>query len=974
MRLAPRVPAGLALLAGVLALAGSAAAQDVAKGPGVPPAELFAQVQARIAEGKYDLAALFLRSFVESNPTDQALLAIEADPKNQKAFGTTVFRRLRNVPRWSDDPKVDQQAKADVETVVKRANAATEKLLRDPSRVTKYVRNLGETPEERDYAIVELRRTGDYAVPFMVDALRNKFSPAVTTGILRAIPEFDAPSMAAFLAGLDGLDAETRYGVLSSLVSRPDALALTQTAQTDFRPALWRMAGNPDNGPAIRDFARRTLEPLGRGNDKKDPAEALVELGRPFADRKARFLPGIANPDGTPAPVPVWTWNEADGKVVKQDAVPPYQADEYYGLRYARWALDLRPDYEPAQVLVLSIAAEKAMERGRFGDLARTDPAVYRLLADAPVVVLTDLLDRSLTDKRTGLVLALTQVLGARAERGPATAAPGKLSLFDRALNYPDPRVQLAAANALLRSPAGVEPKLRGRVVDVLRRAAAVDSSVPDTAKGQALLADPDRRRADITAAYLRAMGLEVDIYQTGRDLLRRTTRAADYDIILVDHHVPGPEVRDLVAQLRADRNTARVPVVVMASADRPIPPSFDQLLLRFAVLIAATELDPVGMPAPYVPEPRKTEEAQETERAAVQARRDNTFRNAAETRLARLRKVLETTGLELSDEQRFQVRLRSEQITYAVLLAEFPASPESAPKTAQYADELNRRVAGQPSVPEYTREVGINHLMRLIERLELDVARTPAVQARFDALAVRVDTDALGLKVRPPRDFEAESRLVRLLRNVPAVAVIPEPYSRAWFEVAVAAAFADPADRPRDPAEKKAAARLAIGWLARMASGAVPGFDARPAAPELLAALRSDDFADLAIPGVGALPTADAQQALVSLAVTAGRPIPVRLRAADAATRHAQQHGALTPKTLLDPLVTGAVREPDPDLRARLLVLKGLLVPAGKSYAADLRNYNPPLVPPPPAKDVPPPKGKDAPPPDQEPEANPKP
>lgn len=850
MRLAPRVPAGLVALAAAALLAAppAAPAQEVAKGPAVPPSELFAQVQARIAEGKFDLAALFLRSFVEGNPTDEVLVGIEADPRNQ--FGTTVFRRLRNVPKWSDDPKVDAQAKADVETLLKRANEATAKLLLNPVRVNRFIRNLGETPEERDFAEVELRRTGDYAVPFMVDALRNKLSPGITSGILRAITVQDAPSVAAWVAALDGLDAEARYGVLSNLVARRDALALTGMAQTDFTPALWRAAGNPDNSATIRQFALSTLEKLGRGTDRKDPAAELVALARPFANRTAKFLPAPTGPDGAPAAVPVWTWNEADRRVVKQDGVPPAQADEYFGLRYARWALELRPDFEPAQAVILAIAADKAMERGRFADLAKTDPAVYRLLADAPAVVLTDLLDRALVEKRTGLVLATTQVLGDRAERGPATANPGKPSLYERGLDYPDARVQLAAANALLRSPVPADPKLRPRVVEVLRRAAATDPAVPGTSKGQVLLADPDRRRADITAAYLRALGLTVELFPNSRELLRRATRATDFDLIVLDRHVGGPEVRDLIAQLRASRTTARTPVMVVASADRPIPPSFDQLLLRFAELIAATDFDPVGMPAPYVPDPRKAEETREADRVAVQNQRDGVFRSAAAARLERLRKVLETTGLELTDAQRQQVRLRGERVTYAVLGAEFPLTPESSPQTVRYVAELDRQIIGQPSVPDYTREVGINQLMRLIDRLELDVAKTPTVQARYDAFRGRVDAASLGLVVRPPRDFPTEERLTRLLRDLPGVYLIPEPYSRVWLDAALGAVFADPADRPRDPAEKRAAARLALGWLSRMLTGEVPGYDAKPAAPELIAALRSEDLADVAIQG----------------------------------------------------------------------------------------------------------------------------
>ena len=39
---------------------------------------------------------------------------------------------------------------------------------------------------------VELRRTGDYAVPFMVDALRKSASPELTRGLIGALPKMEA--------------------------------------------------------------------------------------------------------------------------------------------------------------------------------------------------------------------------------------------------------------------------------------------------------------------------------------------------------------------------------------------------------------------------------------------------------------------------------------------------------------------------------------------------------------------------------------------------------------------------------------------------------------------------------------------------------------------------------------------------------------------------------------------------------------
>lgn len=944
-----RPAAGLAL-ALVLSLASGGPAQEPPKGAGLNAREAFVQMKERLAEGRYDLAALFLQAFVDSNPTDQQLLDIEADPR----YGATAFRSLRTIPRWSDDPAVDKRARGNVEAVIARATAATERVLRDPARITRFVRNLGETVEERRYAEVELRRTGDFAVPFMVDTLRTTATPALAAGILDAIPKLDAPSAAAWLAAADGLSADQRYAVLTHLVARADAVALTNTAQTDYVPALWRLAGDPDATPTGRRFAREALEKLVRGADRKEPVAELVARARRFADRKARYLGATADPDQPAATAPVWVWDAAAEKLVKRENVPAGQADEYFGLRYARWALDLRPDDADAQGLVLALAADRAVERANFGDIARTDPAVYRLLADAPAAVLADQLDKALADKRTALAVALTRALGDRAEAAPPVAGTPKPSLYERALAYPDPRVQLAAANALLRSPTPVDPRLRVRIVDVLKRAAAAS---PDPGgKGRVLLADPDRRRADDTAARLRDLGYAVELFGTGRDLLRRAARAADYDLVMVDRHLPVPGLVDTVSQLRAARPAA-VPVLVVASADRVPPPSFDQLLLRFALLIAATETEPAAIPAAFTPKLGAKEATEEADRAAAAARRDAAFRATARTRLDRLQRVLDTLGLGLTDDQKFQVGLRSQQITYAVLAAEFPVSAASAPATTREVADLNRQAAVQPNVPEYTRDVGISQLGTLVERLEVDVNRNRAAQEKYDTLRARTDTSAIALRVRSPRDEQAEIALGRQFRGYPGVRVIPEPLSRVGLELDLNAAFADPADRPRDPAEKAAGARLAVEWLGRMAAGTVPGFDATPAAPELLAALRSDDLAEPAIDGVARLGSAEAQQALLTLASTPARPLPLRAKAADAAVRHIRTNGPLAPKPVVDPLVALSRTEADPDMRGKLLVLKGMLARDPKEYAAGLRSYNPSLVPPAPKDTAPMPK-----------------
>lgn len=932
-------------------------AQEAAKGAPARPGEVYQLFRSHISEGKYDIAALFLQSFLDSAPTDQDFLDIEAK------HGTTVFRLLRTIPRWSDDPKLEKKTRENIEALVKRATEATDKLLRNPARVAKYIRNLGESYEEKQFAELELKRTGDYAIPFMVETLKANLNPAVTEGILETIPKLESQTMGGWIAGLDGLSPAQQFTVIAKILEREDVLSLITKAQTDLRPYLWHLAAS-DVSPPLQKYARDVLEKVVAGAARKLPEAELVAIAKVFADHKANFVGTAASGDGTPSTVPVWTWNAITQKLEKQDAVPVGQADEYYGLRYARWALEKASDYEPAQVLILSLAAERAMDRGKFGELSRTDPTVYRMLADAPTTVLTDLLDRGLVEKRTGLVLALTQVIGDRAEKGPALGnASGKASLLSRGLDYPDPRVQLAAANALLRAPVPVEARLRSKVIEVLRRAAGADPSVQPNAKGQALIADPNRQRADDSAILLRALGYETEIFASGRELLKRTSRASDFDIILIDHHIPNPELADVMANLRADTRAARRPILVVASSDVPTPPSVDQLLLRFALLIAATETDPIGMPDPYVPDIRKTEEAQALDRKTIQERRDDVFRTTLVSRVDRLKRVLETTGLELTSEQKYQLYLRVEQVTAAVLAAEYPLTRESAPRAYTNYLALLKQIGIQPSVPAYKRRVGVDQIMKLIERFEVDVARNKPANDKYETLRARVDGDSLGLTVTPTRDVEAEVRLVKLLKHFAAVRVIGEPVSRFWLESDINAAFQNPADRPRDPAEKKAGAKLAITWLAKMATGEVPGFDAKAASVELIAALRIDETADPAIDGVARFASADAQQGLIALTLTVGRPIPLRTKAADAAIRHVQINGKLTAQPLADGIVDQSGKETDPELRGKLLVLKGLLAPNAKNYVTDLKNYSPPLVPPAPmvpAAPMPDPKPKE--------------
>lgn len=957
----------------VLALSFAATGRTAAQPKEAPkkPLELYALFRATMNEGKFDIAAIYLDQFLKSDPADADFLELE------KKHGTTVFEQLRAVPKFSDDPAQEKKIRENVEELNKRAKAVATKLLYNPERVQKYIRNLGATFEEKVFAQIELRRTGEYAVPFMIDALRRaERDPALYAGLLETIPLLDGNTMAGWVAAIDGFGVDRQYGVIDAISRRRDAFSLLTDAQTDMTPYLWRILSRDpkDVPPNLRELALDLLNKFypGAKADTKRPEAELVALARKFYEHKAKYIGAKTNPDGSPSVVPVWVWDEKAQRINRLPDVAVGQAEEYYGLRYLRWALDSKPDYAPAQSLILALAAERAVERSRYGSLATAEPAVYKLLADAPSAVLIDLLTRGLAQKRTTLVFATVQVLGDRADRTAATPPAGALdkpSLLVRALSYPDHAVQFAAATALLRSPVPVPVNVRPMIVDVLRRAAAVDAG--KEGMGTVLMADPGKFRADANALLLRSFGFNVETYTTGRDLLRRISAASDFDMIFIDRHTATPELIDLIGQLQNDVRTAARPTYVVASSDKPRPPSFDQLLVRTAALIAATENDIVTVPAPYTPDPRATPDETQKARVAIQQRRDNAFRGAVAARTARLQRVLDTLPLTLTETQKRVMGLRIQMIQYAILGVEFPISNESSPETMAELDRVRKQMALQPPVTPYGTGIATIDLLKLIDRYELDVAKAKFAQEKYDSIRLRVDAAELGLTVETFRDPVLETKLKRTLFEYPTVKVISEPYSRLALEAEFKVLFADPMMIPRDAASRRADARAAVDYLKQMAVGDLPGYDLKSVEADLRTLLGSStdhELVSAALDAVERFKSGDAQQALVRVALkdVRNRPPALRKKAADAVIRHVRANGnALTPE-----LVTQVVNQSnidheqgekeDAELRGKFLTLKGMLAYKPGAFVDQLKGYSPPIVPPVAPKKDPDPKPAD--------------
>jgi CheY-like chemotaxis protein len=554
------------------------------------PAEFWKALQFELEVGRGDLAAELLHGLVDSKPSDEALVDL-VDRE-----GMAALLRLRNLKPWVPTPKFDfkdadaeiaklqksgsdpdrlgklledakrarkeaqdaatlsTRAEADTETLIAAVTEATRKVRGDPRRIGSLITQLSATPEEAAYAFRELHKSGALAVPQMIEALR---SPTATdrAELLSALQRLGSDVVPPMVAALDGDDVQLKVDLLDVLRRRFAREAV---------PNLWFLAASPAEPEIVRRKATETLAALLDTQPSRLPP-AKVALTRE-AERYDHHQVIFPNPTA----VVIWRWD--NGRIVPgwpgAPTVPATAAEEYWGIRFANQALRLDPAYRPARVALLNIVLDKGTEKaGVVQPLAKGAPRAHALLASTNPELVDAVLERALDERRTPVVLNAVRTLGGLADpRAGRPSVKGEPVLI-RALYYPDRRVQMAAAEAVLRGPETLSQAAAGRVVEVLRRVLAAEPAAANVPK--VLVAFPTPEYAGRVAGAVRSAGFEPVTATTGREVMRRLGQAADIDLLLIDAALPDPGLAGLLGQLNADVHAGHLPIILTAAPER---------------------------------------------------------------------------------------------------------------------------------------------------------------------------------------------------------------------------------------------------------------------------------------------------------------------------------------------------------------------------------------------------------------------
>ena len=483
-----------------------------------------------------------------ANANFEALLASKPDPVALLEFADRVPRRQKILVQLAGDPILGES----VTKILGLLQRGEEQIKADPTRIRENIARLGGPPRAYENAAGLLKDSGEYAIPFLIETLRDSSRKNLVRPILRTLPKIGHAGLNAMVIGLRVPDPAVKRFLVD---------ALGEIGYWQAVPYLMKLRDAPGTTPAVRAAIQTALQKLAsRGLDipaNLTTADAFYQLAQAYYDDQESLR---ADPRLDAANV--WYWND---DILQNVPVPTPIFNEIMCMRCCEEALLADPDHRAA--LALWIAAnfrrEAQLPEGRTDHTRPADyPTALYFAQSAGSSYCQMALARGL-DKHEPAV-ALGTILALRTTAGPASllAGEGDRTPLAEALAFPDRMVRVRAGlvlgNALPSKPFQGQQNL----MPVLSEALMLYGGGRN-----ALIVNPSEEHANATAGILRDAGYEVLIAASllpGLEQARHELPGLDVIVLAAD--ISKPDLPGAIKQLDADISFSATPVIITAA------------------------------------------------------------------------------------------------------------------------------------------------------------------------------------------------------------------------------------------------------------------------------------------------------------------------------------------------------------------------------------------------------------------------
>ena len=364
-----------------------------------------------ILEGPADPAALF--SLAEESPREYQILLRVREAKSDPELAAVADRILALIEQGR------QARRSDAKVVIEEVN-----------------RLLTTTTERgRLLAIRRLQDSGEYAVPFLLDALADPSQQERLDRIVEALPQIGTPAIRPLGAAIQAGSAAVRAEV---------ARAMGKIGSLEVLPYL-KYAVENDKVDEVQRVAALSIRQVDPTAMNRSAAALFFQSAEQYYSR----VDSVATGAGEAGSTNMWLWDK-DPQRLAYRAVDSRIFNELMAMRCCEWAL--RADGTFGQAIGLWVASFLKAEAvgvampDYFGD-RHADAFVYATTAGPEY--LHQALARALRDKDAAVALGAIEALIVTAGEKSIFTAVGSMQPLLQALTFSDRAVRYSAAIAV---------------------------------------------------------------------------------------------------------------------------------------------------------------------------------------------------------------------------------------------------------------------------------------------------------------------------------------------------------------------------------------------------------------------------------------------------------------------------------------------------------------------------------------------
>jgi HEAT repeat protein len=402
-------------------------------------------------------------------------------------------------------------------------------------------------------ALAQLRNSGEYAVPVMIQYLQDREKAQFHADIRRAMRDLGVDMLSPLWAACQMDHEQVLLSIMSVLgdlqydASIPYLLEQVETSQSE----------------AVRNAATQALKRLGYTGGSNAAAE-FYRLGERFFYEQTPVVPNRRLGTAT-----IWSWGGEQAGLVRTD-VPPQIFNEVMAMRAAGKALKLGQGMDDALGLWLASNYRREGELGE-GEVDRTQPegspSAHFYGAQAGTQYLLKVLERAETDRvrlargnrynaadvSLRAIKSLQEIVG----RGNISAGETPLTT---AMNFPDRRVRIEAAFALAQSLPQQPIAGQEQVVPLLADA------LSQTGQPSVLVLSNDQELRNRTVEELKLSSYRAAGAASVVDAVSQAQQLPSVDVVVIDSRLGDREIDTLFTNAQANPKVSGAAKLVLVN------------------------------------------------------------------------------------------------------------------------------------------------------------------------------------------------------------------------------------------------------------------------------------------------------------------------------------------------------------------------------------------------------------------------